>query len=269
MIPTDSPGGNVETSPINSSQRKAAKIAGLACLVFLVLMTVGLNHFGIFASFAVKDPPEAARYVLAHETLFRLGIVSDVLCCVALLALSGALYVILKPVDENLAVLAFSSRLFHAITWLLPTMNLLTALRLLNGSAKGGADYVRAFPADQLPSVARLYLSGYDQIYVGLLFWSLGVMVASCLWLRSGYIPPALAVFGILASAWCAACAFGLFIIPDFPKRVSVTWYDTPMALFEAVLSFVLLFRGLRPPRIPEQGRWAPWRTNRSGPGAT
>lgn len=240
------------TRPVDSSQRKAAKIAGLACLFSLVFMTVGLNHFGIFAGFAVKDPAKAARYILEHETLFRLGILGDVLCCVSLLVFNAALYVVLKPVDRNLALLAFSSRLFHAITWLLLPVNLFTALRLLNPSAKGGADYVRAFPADQLPSVARLYLSGYDQIYLGLLFWSLGGMVGSYLWLRSGYIPSFLAAFGILASAWCAVCAFGLAIVPDFPKRVGVTWYDTPMALFEIVLSFVLLFRGLRPSRIAE-----------------
>ena len=100
---------------------------------------------------------------------------------------------------------------------------------------------------------ARLYLSGYDQISVGLLFWDLGVMVGSYLWLRSGYIPRALAAFGILASTWCAVCALGLYIVPDFPKRVSVTWYDAPVALFEIALSFVLLFRGLRPSRIAEQ----------------
>lgn len=241
------------TSPINDPQRKAAKIAGLACLFSLVFITVGFNHFGIFAGFAVKDPAQAARYVLVHETLFRLGIVGDVLCSVSLLVLSAALYVVLKPVDQNLALLAFSSRLFHAITWFLLAVNLFTGLRLLDPSAMGGADYVRAFPADQLPSVARLYLSGYDLIFVSLLFWSLGIMVASYLWLRSGYIPSALAASGILASAWCAFCAFGLFIVPDFRKRVNPTWYDTPMALFEVVLSFVLLFRGLRPSRIAER----------------
>lgn len=236
------------TGPINDPQRKAAKIAGLACLFSLVFITVGFTHSGFFAGLAIKDPPHAALYVLAHETLFRLGIVGDVLCSISLLVLSAALYVILKPVDQNLALLAFSSRLFHAMTWLLVAVNLGAALDLLKL-----ADYVRAFPADQLPSVARLYLSSFAPIGVGLLFWDLGVMVGSYLWLRSGYIPRALAASGILASTWSAICAFGLYIVPDFPKRVSVTWYDTPVALFEIALSFVLLFRGLRPSRIAEQ----------------
>lgn len=239
------------TSPINDSQRKATKIAGLACLFSLAFITVGFIHSGTFAGLAVKDPPHAALYVLAHETLFRLGIVGEVLCSISLLVLSAALYVILKPVDQNLALLAFSSRLFHAITWLLVAVNLGAALDLLKLAEL--ADYVRAFPADQLPSVTRLYLSSDVLQGVGLVFWSLGVMVGSYLWLRSRYIPRALAAFGILASAWCAVCVFGAFIVPDFRKWVNSTWYDPPMALFELALSFVLLFRGLRPSRIAER----------------
>jgi hypothetical protein len=236
------------TGPIDSSQLKAAKIAGLACLFSLVFMTVGEFQFGAIMGGAVKDPAETAHYVLAHETHVRLGIVGVVLCCVSILVLSAALYVVLKPVDQNLALLAFCSRLFHAISWFILSVTLFTALRLLKS-----ADYVRAFPADQLPSVTRVYLSSFDPIGIGLLFWDLGVMVGSYLWLRSGYIPRALAAFGVLASAWCAICAFGLYIVPDFPKRVSVTWYDTPVALFELALSLLLLFRGLRPSRIAER----------------
>jgi hypothetical protein len=243
------------TALINSSQRKAAKIAGFACLASLVFMTVSEFQFGAIMGGAVKYPAETARYVLAHETSVRLGIVGVVLCCVGLLVLSAALYAVLEPVDQNLALVAFSARLFHAISWFLFSLTLVTTLRLLNPSAIGGADYVRAFPADRLPSVARLYLSSYDQIYAGLLFWDLGVMVGSYLWLRSGYIPRALAAFGILASAWCAACALGLYIVPDFPRRVDVTWYDTPVVVFEIVLSFVLLLRGLRPSRIGQRER--------------
>jgi hypothetical protein len=67
------------------------------------------------------------------------------------------------------------------------------------------------------------------------------------LWLRSGYVPNALAFLGVLASAWCAACTSVLFVFPDFQKVVNLWWFDMPMVLFEIALSFVLLLRGLRP----------------------
>jgi hypothetical protein len=229
------------TNSIDVSQRKAGKIAGLACLVSFVIVV--LVNFGIFGRLIVSDDPaQTARNILAHETFFRVGLAGDVLYCIGVLVLSGALYVVLRPVDQNLALLAAFGRLAHGFTWLLVTLNLFTALRLLSRP-----DYARVLPPDQLPVLARLYLSGFDQYYVGLLFWSLGGTVGAYLWLKSGYVPRALAAFGMLASAWCAACTFALFLFPDLPKAVNLWWFDTPMALFEITLSFLLLLRGLRP----------------------
>jgi hypothetical protein len=160
--------------------------------------------------------------------------------------------VILKPVSQNLALLAAFGRMVHGLTWLLVTLNLFTALRLLSN-----ADYSRAFGPDQLPALARLYLSGYDAYYVGLLFWALGATVGSYLWFKSNYIPRALAAFGIIASAWCAACTLVLCIFPDFSKVVNLWLFDSPMAIFELALSFWLLFKGLRPyvMAVPERAQ--------------
>jgi hypothetical protein len=231
-------------SAIDGSQRKAARIAGLAFPVSFV--TVVAVNFGIFFRLiVVGNPAETARNILAHETLFRIGIAGDLVYCVGVVVLLTALYVVLKPVDQNLALLAAFGRLVHGFTYLLVTINLFTALRLLSG-----ADYSRAFGPDQLPVLARLYLSGFDQYYVGLLFWALGATVGSYLWFKSNYIPKAMAAVGVLSSAWCVACTFILLIFPGFRSVVNWWWYDSPMGIFELALSFWLLFKGLRPSGI-------------------
>jgi hypothetical protein len=238
----------VTTSSIDGSQRKAAGIAGFAYLLSFVIV-VSVN-FGIFARLIVgADPAQTARNILAHETLFRVGLAGDLLYCIGVLCVTAALYVILKPVDQTVALLAALGRLVHGFTWLLVTLNLFTALRLLSRP-----EYAGLLPPDQLPVLARLYLSGFDQYYVGLLFWSLGATAAACLWLKSGYVPRALAAFGILASAWCAACTLVLFLSPDFPKLVNLWWFDMPMVLFEVAVSSLLLFRGLRPSGLAAHG---------------
>ena len=228
-------------SAIDKSQRTAARIAGLAFPIsFAIVVAV---NFGIFARLIVSgNPAETARNILAHETLFRVGIAGDMVYCVGVVVLLTALYVILKPINQNLALLAAFGRLVHGLTWLLATLNLFTALRLLSD-----ADYSRAFGPEQLPSLARLYLSGYDAYYVGLLFWGLGATAGSYLWFKSNYIPRALASFGVISSAWCAACTFVYYIFPNFAKVVNLWWFDSPMAIFELTLSFWLLFKGLRP----------------------
>ncbi len=226
---------------ITEAQRKAARIVGLAYPISFV--TVVLVNFGIFARLIVSgNAAESAKNIVAHETLFRIGIIGDVVYCVGVVVLLTALYIILRPVNHNLALLALFGRLVHSLTWLLVSINLFTALRLLSD-----ADYARGLGPDQLPALARLYLSGSDQYYVGLLFWALAATLGSLLWLKSNYIPRVLAVFGVISSAWCMGCTLVFYVSPDFANFVNLWWFDSPMVIFELVLSFWLLFKGLRP----------------------
>ena len=230
------------TGVIGDAQRKAAKVAGLVYpLSFVTVVSV---TYGIVRPLvAGVDPAQAARNILMHETPFRVGIVGNLLYCIEVVILSAAIYVVLEPVAPLLALLAALGRLVQGFIWLLICVNLFTALRLLTQP-----EYARALPPDQLSVLARLHLSGFDQYYVSLLFWCLGSMVGACAWLQSRYIPRALAAFGILSSAWGAACTLCLFLFPGFQKVVDLTWFDVPMVLFELVLGPLLLFRGLGAP---------------------
>src|SRR6267143_627338 len=135
-----------------------------------------------------------------------------------------------------------------ALLWLLTTLNMLSALRLL-----GNAGYLQVFEADRLQALARLHIgANFDDYYVGLPFFGLAATVCAYLWLKSNYIPKGLAVFGVISSAWCVICAFVFLIFPHFNKIVNDYWFDSPMAIFEIVLSFWLLFKGLMPPGISE-----------------
>jgi hypothetical protein len=55
-------------------------------------------------------------------------------------------------------------RRIHGLTWLLATLGLFTALRLLSD-----ADY-RALGAEHVPTLAQMYLTSVDAYYVGLCF---------------------------------------------------------------------------------------------------
>lgn len=228
------------TTGIPDSQRKAARVAGLAYLVSVPLVT--FTHFGINARLIVAgDAVATARNILANERLFRVGIALFLVYSVAVIVLLAALHVILKHVDENLSLLAACGRLVYAVTWVVMTLNLFTALRLLSGR-----DYARILGAEQTPVFARLFLSGFDAYYVALLFYGLGATVSSYLWFRSRYIPRALAAAGVIACLFCAGCTLAFLIVPNFTKVVNLWWFDSPMAVFEIATSFWLLFRGLR-----------------------
>lgn len=230
------------TSIINKSQRKAAKVAGLAFLITFAL--VAFVNFGIVDPLVVENnATETARNILANEQLFRIGITGNLIYCTGLMVLFTALYVILKPINQGLALLGTFWRFVWVLMWLLMTLNLFDALRLISGGT-----YLGAFEAERLQALGRFHLAkGIDYYYVGLLFTALASTLYSYLWLKSRYIPRALAVLGIISSAFCVGCTFIFNIFPDFDKIVNLWWFDMPMAIFDIALSFWLLFKGLRP----------------------
>jgi len=229
---------------INESQRKAARVAGLAYLLpFAVVVYV---NFGIHNGLIVDgNAVETARNILAHETRFRVGIVGDLFYCVGTVALVAALYVILEPVSRGLALLAALWRLVWDLMWLAMTLHFFDALRMIQG-----ADYVRAAGEDRLQGLSMLYLNTrLDYYYVGLIFGSLASTLCAYLWLKSRYIPRALAIFGVISSIWCVACTLVFYIFPKFADVVNLWWFDMPMGIFDTALSFWLLFKGLTPVR--------------------
>ena len=231
------------TNTIESSQRTAAKVAGVSLLFSMVIV--------VFANYVLLNPlivrgnaAETARNIMAHETQFRVALTCFLTYSASVIVLLAALYVILKPVNQGLALVGALFRLVFAIMWLLSTLNMLGALRLLSG-----ASYLQIFEADRLQALARVSVAGtFDDYYIGLPFFGLAATVCAWLWLKSNYIPKGLAVFGVISSAWCVICAFVFLIFPGFAKPVDPYWFDSPMAIFELVLSFWLLFKGLRTP---------------------
>jgi len=226
---------------IDNSQRTAAKVAGITGLLTVAIV--------VFANYVLLNPlivpgnaVETARNIVAHETQFRITAVCFLIYSAGVVVLLAALYLILRPVNQGLALVGALFRLVFALLWLLTTLNMLGALRHL-----GSASYLQVFEADRLQTLARLHLAAnFDDYYVGLPFFGLAATVCSYLWLKSNYIPKSLSIFGLISSAWCVACALVFLIFPHFNKTVNDYWFDSPMALFELALSLWLLFKGLK-----------------------
>jgi hypothetical protein len=227
-------------SRIDDSQRIAARIAGVSGLLAVVIVVVG--NYALLGPLVVPgNAAETARNIVAHQTQVRVALTCFLTYGVSVVILLSARYVILKPVNRLLALIGALFRLVFALLWLLTTLNLLGALRLL-----GNAGYLQVLGTEHLQALARVNVAAnFDDYYVGLPFFGLAATVCSYLWLKSGYIPKALAVFGLISSAWCVICAFLFLIFPDFNKTVNDYWFDSPMAIFELILSFWLLFKGI------------------------
>ena len=113
----------------------------------------------VFANYVLLNPlivpgnaAETARNIMTHETQFRVAFTCFLTYSTSVIVLLAALYVILKPVNQGLALVGALFRLVFAMLWLLSTLNMLGALRLLSG-----ASYLQVFEADRLQALARLY----------------------------------------------------------------------------------------------------------------
>ncbi len=224
-------------STIDESQRKAARVVGWAYLLAIPP--------AVFAEVAA-----AAPNIMAHERLFRLGTASNLGVFALDVVLITALYVVLKPVNRNLALLAAFWGLIETAILVVATLGDLEALRILSG-----ADYLRAFEADRLQALARLSMGAHSSAYrVGLVFAGLRSTMFCYLWFRSNFIPKPLAAWGVFSSLLLATCTYVFIIFPELAKIVTVGYYGGPIFIFELTMGFWLLFKELRQSRSPQKG---------------
>jgi hypothetical protein len=225
----------------SAAQQTAAKIAGISYLLSTVIV--------VFANYALLNPlivsgnaSATAANIVAHEVQFRVALTGFVAYSILTIVLLTALYTVLKPVHRTVALTAAVFRLVFAMLWLLSALNLLGTLRVLSSPR-----YLQVFEPDRLQALGRLYLATtFDDYYIGLPFFALAATLCAWLWLKSGYVPRWLALFGVISSAWCVACAFAYLLVPRFGKALNPYWFDSPMALFEIVVSIWLVVRGLK-----------------------
>jgi len=227
---------------IGNAQGTAARVAGWSGLLTFAIVVFG-NYVLLNPLIVPSNVAATAQNIAEHQTQIRVTVVCFLTYSLGVIVLLTALYVILKPINPGLALIGALFRLVFALLWLLAPLNLLGALRLLSN-----ASYLQVFEPDRLQAMARLHIgANFDAYYVGLPFFGLAATICAWLWLKSNYIPKGLAICGLIASAWCVLCAFIFLIFPHFNKVVNDYLFDSPMALFELIVSFWLLFKGLKP----------------------
>jgi uncharacterized protein DUF4386 len=226
---------------IDDSQKQAARVVGIAYLAALPP--------AVFAEFFVRnrlvDPGNAAQTALnivAHERLFRLGIAANLVTFALDVALIAALYLVLRPVSRLAALTALGWGLIETAVLVTVAMADFDVLRLLSGAA-----YLHPLATGQLQALARVHVGAHGAAYnVGLFLAGLRSTAFCMLWLRSGYVPKALAILGVVASFLMGACAFVFIVFPELANLISVGVYGGPIFVFELTMGSWLVARGIR-----------------------
>jgi hypothetical protein len=229
------------TYPATPAQHTAAKIIGI---IYPIQMAPGIfGEIFVRNRLVVRgDATRTAGNIMASEQLFRLSIAGDLVTYILVMVLTWALYVLLCPVNRNLALLGAFFRLSELAVLCVATVNSLVVLRLLSG-----ADYLKTLDVSQLHSLVMLaYTAQGLGMSVGFILLGLGSAVFAYLLLKSYYVPRALAALGIFSSS---LLAIGTLAIIVFPALGAVGMaYMMPMGFYEVGLGLWLLVRGIKAP---------------------
>jgi hypothetical protein len=226
-----------------STLSRNARIAG-----FLYLLDVLIAPFRLIyipkTLFVSGNATETANSIVAHESLFRLGMVSDLFCGVIEIFLVLALYQLLKQVNPKHAAVMMILGLMTAPIFFFNVLNDAAALILVHG-----ADFLSVFGKPQRDALAMLFLRLHGQeIVAAEIFWGLWLFPLAILVYRSRFLPRFLGVWlTINGFAYLALSITGL-LLPQYGEMVSS--YAFPAQLGEVVLMLWLLVMGARVPPL-------------------
>lgn len=217
------------------SSRKAALTAGIASL--LMFVAAMLAEFMARQGLVVPDDAlRTAENIRTHAGMFRLGLAGYFTVLICDVLVSWALYVFLKPVHRDLALLTAWFRLLYTALLGAAFFGLVRGYRLV----------IATFSK---PDEALQHFQYFDDAWsVALLFFAVHLALLAYLLLRSGYVPK---IWGILLMI--AALGYSI----DNACKLLLTDYDDYkfLLVFAAVPAFVgeagfalwLLIRGGKP----------------------
>lgn len=232
----------------------SASIGRVAGALYLGTIVAGLfAEIGARGSLIVgNDAAATARAILAHEGLFRAGLIGDLVMLVCYVGVTALFYGMFAPVSRRLSLMAAAFSMIGIAILAADGFFLLATLRLLAPSTQLAA----IIGAPQREALALLSLKlhgdGYD---LSLVFFGIYCLMLGWLAWRSGFLPRAIGALMALAGVCYLVNSVADLAAPALARSLSPHLMD-PTLIGEAALALWLLafgtngrFRGRRPDR--------------------
>jgi Domain of unknown function (DUF4386) len=216
-----------------------ARVAGL---LYLTLVIAPLRLIYIPSKLIVSGNAAAtASNIAAHQTLFRLGILTDLFTAVMCIFVALALYRLFKGVDQFLAaMMVILGSLMVTPIYFLNTLNDAATLLLVRG-----ADFLSVFDKPQREAMAMLFLRLHHHgVVVNEVFWGLWLLPFGLLVYKSRFLPRFLGVWLVLnCFAYLAQSVTGI-MWPQYEDVVGN--YSFPLLLGELAIMLWLIIMGAK-----------------------
>src|SRR5437660_5201120 len=225
---------------------KAARVAGAVYLS--MVLTAPFSLIYVPSKLIVRGNATAtADNILAHESMFRLSIMGDLVGQVIFICLAIALYRLLRDVNKTWAWLMVSFVLVSAAVGFLNTLNNVAALILFRGG-----EFLTVFDKTQRDALAMFFLRLHSQgISIDEIFWGVWLFPFGLLVFRSGFLPRWIGV-------WLMINCFGYvflsvigFFFPAYTDKACL--YLQPVLFGELAIMLYLLIRGANVKAFPAE----------------
>jgi hypothetical protein len=222
------------------SIKKKARWAGFLYFVASIPAPIGLLY--IPGKLVVTgDATATADRIRASETLWRIGIGSELLSQTLFIFVVLALYRLFKDVDaKNARLMVVLGGLVSVPIMFLTDVAQLVALTLMKGPA-----FAAAFDKRQLDALAYLFLRFHSHgVTLASIFWGLWLFPFAALVIRSGFIPRWIGYSLMVAGSAYVANAFVTVLLPQYASVFGSI--ALPLEIGELPVIFWLLIWGAK-----------------------
>ena len=233
-----------------ASPRPRARITGVVYLLYF--LTAVFGEFLLRGLVADGDAAATATNILAHQSLFRLGLATGLIATACYIAVTALFYGLFKPVSSSLSLLGAFFSLVGCAILAFGSLFQLAPLVLL-----GGSPYLNVFKVEQLRALALMFLELNTQAgNICVVFFGVYCLLIGYLIFRSAFLPRILG--GLMA---LAGLGWLTFLSPPLASHLSP--YNLVLGfLAELLLCLWLLVMGVNVQRWKEQAS-APHKENK------
>ncbi|WP_420603265.1 DUF4386 domain-containing protein [Flagellimonas sp.] len=228
--------------------KKTARLAGL--LYFLVVVMGIFSLLYVPSKLIVWDnPAQTVENIIASESLFRLEILSGLLCYLFFLLLPLVLYQLFKNVNKNFAVVMV---VLAVVSIPISFSNMTHKFDIL--SLISGAEYLNAYTPNQIQTQVMLALDSYN--YGNLIaqtFWGLWLFPFGYLVFKSRFLPKLLGVFLMVGSIGYFLDFVGRIVCSDFGSLWIADYITIPASIGEIGTCLWLLIMGIKTPTTKKE----------------
>jgi hypothetical protein len=224
-----------------NSTHNPGRIAGFLYLLLVIIGPLRLIYIPD-KLFVHGNAAATVNNILAHEWLFRTGMVADLIGAVILIFLTLAFYRLFKGVDQNLAVMVvIFGGVMPALIYFVGVVSDAGALTLARSP-----DFLSVFDKPQRDALAMLFLRLRDhQNTAAEILWGVWLFPLAMLVYRSRFLPRFLGVWLAINGFAYVMLSFTGFLLPQYQNTVFML--GQPAFFGELAIMLWLVIKGARP----------------------